>query len=76
MNWQTACTIAKESELSMPSKNLFLRLLDDDSGATAIEYGLIITLISITLILSFRGVALELNNTWIRVDNAFTGAAS
>jgi pilus assembly protein Flp/PilA len=76
MNWQRAWMIAKESELNMPCKNLFLRLLDDDSGATAIEYGLIIALISITMILSFQGLGLGLNGVWTNVDNAVTGATS
>ncbi|WP_324742742.1 Flp family type IVb pilin [Tsuneonella sp. CC-YZS046] len=40
------------------------RLLRNDAGATAIEYGLIVSLIVIAIISSVRGVADETNGLW------------
>jgi len=46
------------------------QLLRDDRGATAIEYGLIVALIVIAIIVSVQGVANETNGLWALVrDN-------
>ena len=50
--------------------SLFLkRVLRDDRGATAVEYGLIATLIVIAMMAALRGVADENNGLWATVRN-------
>jgi pilus assembly protein Flp/PilA len=51
----------------MFGSQLLHRLLRDDRGATAIEYGLICALIVITIIVSLEGVADENTGLWARV---------
>jgi len=49
---------------------IFKRLLRDNRGATAIEYGLIVALIVIAIIVSVESVANETNGLWAVVrDN-------
>ncbi len=47
----------------------FTNLLRDDSGATAIEYGLIAALISIAAILALRTLGENLNTAFETVGN-------
>ena len=47
----------------------FLHLLEDRSGATAIEYGLIAALISVAIIGGVRALGTQLNNTFTNVKN-------
>jgi pilus assembly protein Flp/PilA len=47
----------------------FKRLLRDTRGATAIEYGLIVSLVCIAAIVAMNGVADENNGIWARVSN-------
>ena len=47
----------------------FLKALRDDRGATAVEYGLIIAMIVIVMILSLEGVANEIIAMWGDVEN-------
>jgi pilus assembly protein Flp/PilA len=49
-------------------KNLVARFLRDQSGATAIEYGLIAAGISITIIVVVQGVGTALVNTFTKVS--------
>ena len=46
------------------------RFLKDESGATAIEYGLIAALISVAAIVAMRTVGTELSNTFSEVASA------
>jgi pilus assembly protein Flp/PilA len=55
-------------------KNLFVRFLKNESGATAIEYGLIAALISVTIIGAVTIVGTQLNATFTAVGTALTGA--
>lgn len=48
--------------------NLFLRFLKDDSGATAIEYGLIAAGISVAIITIVGSVGDKLNLTFKDID--------
>lgn len=48
-------------------------LKSDEKGGTAIEYGLIISLIVIAMMSAFHTVANKTNNMWQNVDNAVTG---
>jgi len=50
-------------------KNLF-RFLQDESGATAIEYGLIAACISVAIIAVVQGVGTKLTSTFTSVESA------
>ncbi len=49
--------------------NLFARFVKDESGATAIEYGLIASLISIAAIVAFNSVGSKLKSTFNDIAN-------
>jgi len=51
-------------------KNAIKRFIADESGATAIEYGLIAAGISVAIVLVVQGVGTSLNNTFNNVNNA------
>ena len=48
----------------------FLRFLRNESGATAIEYGLIAAGISVAIIAVVQGLGTNLTNTFTSVSNA------
>jgi pilus assembly protein Flp/PilA len=50
-------------------KNLFLRFVKDNSGATAIEYGLIAAGISVAIIAVVNGLGTKLNTTFKTVTD-------
>ncbi|MBS0532570.1 MAG: Flp family type IVb pilin [Proteobacteria bacterium] len=45
-------------------KNLFVRFVKDNSGATAIEYGLIAAGISVAIIAVVNGIGTKLNTSF------------
>jgi pilus assembly protein Flp/PilA len=47
----------------------FLKLIRDDEGATAIEYGLIAALIAVAAIGAMQGIGSKLNTTFNNVSN-------
>jgi pilus assembly protein Flp/PilA len=49
---------------------LIVKLLKDESGATAIEYGLIAAGISVAIIAVVQGLGTKLNSTFTSVQNA------
>ena len=51
-------------------KTLFARFLKDQSGATAIEYGLIAAGISVAIIAVVQGLGSKLTETFSSVQNA------
>jgi pilus assembly protein Flp/PilA len=51
-------------------RKLFTNLLADESGATAIEYGLIAALISVVIIAAVTAVGTNLKTTFSSVANA------
>jgi pilus assembly protein Flp/PilA len=59
---------------------LFSRFLKDESGATAIEYGLIAALISVALVAGATTLGGKLNDTFTalgtKMGNAATAAAN
>jgi pilus assembly protein Flp/PilA len=60
----------------MSRPNIFLRLLRDQSGATALEYGLICGLIVIAMVGALTGFADENHNTWIKVSQSVMQASN
>ncbi len=53
---------------------LFKKLMNDESGATAIEYGLIAALISIAAIVAMTTLGDSLKNSFGTVSNTLTNA--
>jgi len=51
-------------------KTLLSRFVKDESGATAIEYGLIAAGISVAIIAVVKGLGANLNTTFTNVSNA------
>lgn len=51
-------------------KTLLSRFVKDESGATAIEYGLIAAGISVAIIAVVKGLGNNLNTTFTNVSNA------
>ena len=49
---------------------ILARFAKDESGATAIEYGLIAACISVAIIAVVQGVGSKLNTTFTQVQNA------
>ena len=50
----------------------FLKLIKNQKGATAIEYGLIAALIAVAAIAAMQGVGTKLNSTFNNVSNALS----
>ncbi|MCA1405834.1 Flp family type IVb pilin [Ensifer sp. IC3342] len=55
-------------------KTIFARLLKDESGATAIEYGLIAALISVALITGAGTLGTQLDNLFQDLGGRLTNA--
>jgi len=55
-------------------KALINKFLNDEDGATAIEYGLIAALIAVAIITAVRAVGTELSNTFSEVQSGLTSA--
>jgi pilus assembly protein Flp/PilA len=51
-------------------KNLITRFVKDESGATAIEYGLIAAGISLAIIAVVNGLGTNLNNKFTSINNS------
>lgn len=52
-------------------KKLFTRLIRDEAGATAIEYGLIIALIAVVLVPALESTRYQIWRTFMVVSGAF-----
>ena len=50
--------------------------LKDESGATAMEYGLIAALISVSVIAGYKAIGTSLNNQWDTTSTTLSGAGS
>ena len=55
-------------------QNLFTRFIKDESGATAIEYGLIAALISVGIIAGAQVIGGEVSNTFDGIGNSLEAA--
>ncbi|WP_340586188.1 Flp family type IVb pilin [Erythrobacter alti] len=59
------------------SAKIFLKhIAEDEQGATAIEYGLIVALIAIAIITAIQGLAAETANLWNGVESKAVEATS
>ena len=56
--------------MELPIKNLIARFVKDESGATAIEYGLIAAGISLAIIAVVNGLGTNLNNKFTSINNS------
>jgi pilus assembly protein Flp/PilA len=54
--------------------SMFRRFVKDDSGATAIQYGLIAALVSVAIIAMLTTLGTELGNTFTSVATELQGA--
>ena len=54
-------------------KNLFMRFVKNESGATAIEYGLIAAGISVAIIAVVNSLGVNLTATFQKVSTAIAG---
>lgn len=61
-------------EVTMTLMQLLKRIANDDRGATAIEYGLIVSLVVIACIGAFDAVANENTGIWAVVSTKISGA--
>ena len=52
----------------------FTRFLKDESGATAIEYGLIVALIAVVIIAAVTAIGGTLNTTFTTIDTKLQDA--
>jgi pilus assembly protein Flp/PilA len=52
----------------------FTKLLRDEQGATAIEYGLIAALIAVAAITAMTSLGSNLQNTFSKVNTSLSGA--
>jgi pilus assembly protein Flp/PilA len=57
-------------------KNLFARFAKDESGATAIEYGLIAALVAVVIIAALTALGDSLTATFTTVSNELSGASA
>lgn len=52
----------------MKGKSIFVRIMLDIRGATAVEYGLLVGLISMAAIFGMGGFAGEVESLWHRIE--------
>jgi pilus assembly protein Flp/PilA len=58
----------KSSSIIFGESNMFARFMKDESGATAIEYGLIAALLSVAIIATLQLVRTELVGTYTDIQ--------
>ncbi len=56
-------------------KNIVSRFMNDELGATAIEYGLIAALVSVGIIAALQGLRDQLRDTFGTISTEMSGAA-
>ncbi len=57
-------------EEDKPMTKLLMAFLRDETAATAIEYGLIASLIAIAIITALRGVGSKLSSTFVAISSS------
>lgn len=58
-------------DATMKLMPILKRIAKDESGATAIEYGLIIALVAISALGALSGLANETSGTWDKIASRF-----
>ena len=56
-------------------QNLFTRFIEDESGATAIEYGLIAALIAVGMIVGAKAVGTKVNAKFTEIGTEMDSAS-
>ena len=69
-NFQSRAQTATCGSMELAMKNLVSRFTKDESGAAAIEYGLIAAGISVAIIAVVQGLGSKLNTTFNSVQTA------
>lgn len=67
-------TLSHGSEKVRAMKNIIAKFMDDENGATAIEYGLIAALIGVGIITAAGLVGENLNGIFTRISTALSTA--
>jgi pilus assembly protein Flp/PilA len=62
--------ISTQSQEEAGLQRCFLKFLSDESGATAIEYGLIAAGISLAIIAAVNGLGTNLNNMFSAINSS------
>ena len=62
--------LARNESFVSPGMSKFLKLIKNNKGATAIEYGLIAALIAVAAIAAMQQVGTKLNTTFNNVSNS------
>jgi pilus assembly protein Flp/PilA len=78
--WQKArrgnFLLARDNPQEPSMTKLALRFVSDDSGATAIEYGLIVAGISVAIIAVVNGLGTQLSSTFNSIATQLGGGSS
>ena len=61
---------------SKPPETIMLRFLNDENGATAIEYGLIAALIAVVIIGAVSALGTSVSSTFDTISGALNSATS
>ena len=61
---------------SQTVKNFFKRFAEDETGATAIEYGLFAALISVVIIIAVTAIGNSLNVVFTAISNSLNNVAA
>jgi pilus assembly protein Flp/PilA len=67
---QIAAKAIDWAHLPQPSSNIFKQFIADESGATAIEYGLIAAGISLAIIAVVNGLGTKLNTKFTSINTS------
>jgi len=67
---------AAKNEVGTAMKSLILTFFKDESGATAIEYGLIAALIAVAIMTTVSGLGSQLNSTFSMTSSQLNAANS
>jgi len=76
LGWVSGATLHRAGEKALDKRSIQMlkRFLNNEDGATAIEYGLIAALIGVAIITAVGLVGDELNSTFTRIDSELTAA--
>ncbi len=66
----TRCSLGRNSEVITAMKSLISKFFQDESGATAIEYGLIAAGIAIAIITAVNGVGSALSTNFGTISSS------